>query len=425
MPADTPKVSVTLQTLIDKGLLDGLPLSFSAFCFDQMKEWDLLFPAERSYFERLFGLLDRSSPSAVAQLFQPIREIERKMGLNEKTFPKGRFTLEQVDFLNRNPFYPEWRAAVAKVFAQLDPPLDAEIARSGHARLAIVIAPSQLPADPDRMWTRFEGRGKRVAVQAPERAEEFVPLLLTGQEQASGAPTIAQLFAGGKKGGAYTSWIVEAGAAVSRLGGGSTPLVKYSYQSLENYRQRLMREVRGLVDAQAIPGPRQLSQHLKQMQILTSEGDLAKDPILAEFARAILLSGNGTLLINNTFVEWATVQAVRRARPSVAVVGFGIRNKIKPFSSLLIYADQEATSPIPSQMDTLGSYVDLEVFYQYIWQEFEKYAEYRNNTAYLFVGDGMEEMMVVAPGDFPLLTAAEPLKLPAVFQHLKDWLSLS
>lgn len=424
MPADTPKVSAALQALIDKGLLEGLPLSFSAFCFDQMKDWDLLFPAEHSYFERLFGLLDRSSPPAVAQLFQPIREIERKMGMNEKTFPKGRFTLEQVDFLNRNPFYPEWRAAVAKVFAQLDPPLDAGISRGGHARLAIVIAPSQLPADPDRMWTRFEGRGKRVAVTAPERAEEFLSLLLTGQEQAHAAPTIAQLFAAGKKGGAYTSWIVEAGSDVSRLGDGSTPLVKYSYESLEKYRQRLMLEVRSMVDAQAIRGPRQLSERLKQMKILTSEGDLAKDPILAEFARAILLSGNGTLLINNTFVEWATVQAVRRARPSVAVVGFGIRNKIKPFSSLLIYADQETTSPIPSQMDTLGSYVDLEVFYQYIWQEFEKYAEYRNNTAYLFVGDGMEEMMVVAPADFPLLTAAGPLKLDNVFQHLKDWLSL-
>ena len=30
--------------------------------------------------------------------------------------------------------------------------------------------------------------------------------------------------------------------------------------------------------------------------------------------RSVLLSGNGTLLINNTFVEWATVQAVRRAK---------------------------------------------------------------------------------------------------------------
>jgi len=160
------------------------------------------------------------------------------------------------------------------------------------------------------------------------------------------------------------------------------------------------------------------------MKILASEGDVAKDPILAEFARAILLSGNGTLLINNTFVEWATLQAVRRARPSVALVGFGIRNKVKPFSSLLIYADQESSNPIPSQMDTLGTYVDLEVFYQYIWQECEKYAEYRTNTAYLFVGDGMEEMLAIAPADFPLLTAAGPFTLPAVFRHLKDWLGV-
>src|SRR5215470_19227986 len=130
----------------------------------------------------------------------------------------------------------------------------------------------------------------------------------------------------------------------------------------------------------------------------------------------------GTLLINNTFVEWAVVQAVRRARPSLALISFGIRNKVKPFSSLLIYADQEAVSPIPSQMDVLGSYVDLEVLYQYVWQEFEKYAEYRRNTAYLFVGDGMDEMLAIGPADFPLLSAAGPQKLPAVFSHLKEWL---
>jgi hypothetical protein len=344
--------------------------------------------------------------------------------MSQKTWPKGQFTLAQVDFLNRNPYYAEWRAAVAKVFAQLDPLLDAQVARSGHARLVIVIAPPQLPADPDRMWTRLGERGKRIQVQSPERLEEFLPMLLTGEEQGRGAPTIAGLFAAGKKGGAYSSWIVEAGGGLSRLGAERAGVIKYSYQSMETYRKRLMREVQTVVDAQEIPGPRQLSARLKQMKILASEGALAHDPILAEFARAILLSGNGTLLINNTFVEWATVQAVRRARPSVAVVGFGIRNKVKPFSSLLIYADQDATNPIPSQMDTLGSYVDLEVFYQYIWQEFEKYAEYRNNTAYLFVGDGMEEMMVIAPPDFPLLTAAAPMKLPAVFLHLKDWLSV-
>jgi hypothetical protein len=407
---------------IDKRLLERLPVSFSSYCLDQMKDWDLLFPAERSYFERLFSLLDRSGPEAVDRLFGPLRELEPQMGVNEKTFPKGQFSLEQVDFLNRNPHYSEWRGAITKVFAQIDPLLDAEVARRNHARLVVAVAPSQLPADPDRMWTRFAGRGKRVAIEMPDRAEAFLPLLLTGQER--GGASIADLFVSRKNGGAYTSWIVESGSSLSRIGADSAPVVKYSYQALEPYRQRLMKEVQSVVDAQEVPGPRQLSARLKQMKILASEGDLARDPILAEFARAILLSGNGTLLINNTFVEWATVQAVRRARPSVTLVGFGIRNKIKPFSSLLIFADQNATNPIPSQMDTLGSYVDLEVFWQYIWQEFEKYAEYRNSTAYLFVGDGMEEMLVIAPQDCPLLSAPSSLKLPAVFAQMKEWLGL-
>jgi hypothetical protein len=42
----------------------------------------------------------------------------------------------------------------------------------------------------------------------------------------------------------------------------------------------------------------------------------------------------------------------------------------------------------------------------------------------LFVGDGMEEMLVIAPADFPLLSSAGPVKLPAVFAHLKDWLGV-
>ena len=40
------------------------------------------------------------------------------MGVNEKNWPKGQFTLEQVDFLNRNAHYPEWREAVSAVFAR-------------------------------------------------------------------------------------------------------------------------------------------------------------------------------------------------------------------------------------------------------------------------------------------------------------------
>ena len=425
MSTGTPKVSSALQELIDKGVLERLPVSFSAFTFSQIADWDLLFPAERSYYERLFGLLDRSDAAEVDKLLAPVRELERRMGINEKVWPKRQFTLEQVDFLNRNALYPEWRAAVASVFARVDPLLDAEIARAGHSRLVVVISPAEITVNPDRMWLRIQNRGKRIALDPPEKLEDYLPLLFTGQPRTKRAPTIAELYArAGKDRAQYAAWIVEAENSLASWGGGRR-VVTCSYGQLEAYRRRLMTDVNHMVTAEKISGPHQLSQRLKQMKVLASEGEIAHDAVLAEFARAVLLAGNGTLLINNTFVEWATVQAVRRAKPSVMISSFSIRNKMKPFSSLLIYADQDEVNPTPTQTDTHGTYVDLEIFHQYLWQEFEKYAEYRQNTAYLFVADGAEQMLAIAPPDFPLQSTPAPLTLDRVFQSCEQWLNLS
>jgi len=162
-----------------------------------------------------------------------------------------------------------------------------------------------------------------------------------------------------------------------------------------------------------------LGARLKKMRLMPGEGPLGADPVLAEFTRAVLLAGNGTLLINNTFVEWAALQAIRRARPTLVVANFGIRNKMKPFSSLLIHADPEKTNPIPTQADTLGTYVDLEILYLYIWQEFEKYAEYARNTVHLFCAAGMDEALVIAPADFSLRDKMSASELIAA---AKDWL---
>ncbi len=398
-------VSPVLERAITGGVFDRLPVTFGTFVFDQVKDWDRLFPAEKSYFERLFGLLERSEPKTVDGLFTSLRTAEQSMGVNEKVWPKRQFTLDQVDFLNRNPQYPQWRRAVAEIFAKLDPLLDEEVARKGRPRLVVVVSPAELPVGPDRMWLRLRAHGRRVPVEQTER-------LLAGFRALAAA-------AAAKAQSRYDTWIVAAGDSDALPGA-----VSMSYERLAAYRTRLMGEVNRLVRAEDIKGPRQLGARLKELRISAQEAAIADDPVLAEFVRAVLLAGNGTLLINNTFAEWATVQAVRRARPTVAIVGFGIRNKVKPFSSLLIYADQEATNPIPTQMDTLGSYVDLEVFYQYLWQEFEKYAEYRRNTAYLFVAEQMDEMFLIAPPDFPLPAAAAPIGMPRVFDHAKAWLNL-
>jgi hypothetical protein len=423
MASTTPKTSPVIEKLIEAGLFDRLPVTFSTYFYDQVRNWEFLFPAEQSYYERLFGLLNRCAPAELDTLFADLREAERTMGVTDAVWPKRTFTLQQVDFLNRSPHYPEWRKAVSAVFAKLDPTLDKETAAHGRPRVVVVLSPAEIPAGPDRLWMRIRQHGKQIPLDIPADADDYLPLLLTGRPRAAAAPSIADRIAAAERAAPYSSWSVEAGDS---LAGVSTHpgVVRLSYQRLADYRARLQKQVQQVVEGERVPGPQQLSARLKQMQMRPGEADLAGDPLLGEFARAILLSGNGTLLINNTFVEWASVQAIRRARPAVTLISYGIRNKIKPFSSLLIYADQETSNPIPTQADVLGSYVDLEIFHQYIWQEFMKYAEYRGNTAFLFVAQGTDEMLAIAPPDFPLWSAPRPHRLETVFTAMKDWLAL-
>jgi hypothetical protein len=102
------------------------------------------------------------------------------------------------------------------------------------------------------------------------------------------------------------------------------------------------------------------------------------------------------------------------------LISFGVLNKLKPFSSMLVYSDQETASPIPDQMDSLGTYLTSTNIF---WQEFEKYAEYRNNMAYPFLADGLEELLCIAPPDFPLLSAKKPLKLQEIFAGAKGYVT--
>jgi hypothetical protein len=259
--------------------------------------------------------LVRSEQKLVEEMFEPLRVVERKMGVNEKVWTKQQFTLDQVDFLNRSEHYPEWRRVIADIFSRLNPLLDEEVVRAGHPRLVIVTCPAELPVGPDRMWMRFKKHGKMVRLDL--RAgddEDFLPRLLTGDNRSARQKTLPELYAARKANSPHDAWMVEAGRALSPL---TTPaptgLVKLSYEALQGYRARLMKEVDKVLKTQDIPGPRQLGAKLKQLRVLPSENEAASDQALAEFMRSVLLSGNGTLLINNTFVEWATVQAVRRA----------------------------------------------------------------------------------------------------------------
>lgn len=419
------KVSPKLQQFIDDGLFKRLPPTFATYSFDRVKEWPKLFPAEQDYFERLFGLLARSEDAAVDRLFAPLFAVEEKMGVDGDTWSRREFTLEHVDFLQRNRHLAEWRATIANIFAEIDPLLDQEVARNGRPRLVIVLSPSDLPMGPDRMWQRLQDKGKLIQLDLGEGdpLPDYLAKLLSGAPRSERASTLFDL-QGAQAEHPFDAWLVEASDPVHRLAQTIDGWTGLSFDRLAELRQILMEQVNNMVTREQIPGPRQLGEKLQRMNPGALNRAAGRDPVLRDFLQSVLLNGNGTLLINNTFVEWTTMQAIRRAKPALIASSFGIRNKVKPFSSLLIYSDQEETNPIPTQADMLGSYVDLEIFYEYIYNECEKYAEYRRNTGYLFVGEGMDAMLAVGPGDFPFLLDDRTRKLEDVFDEARQWLRL-
>src|SRR4029078_4690827 len=97
------------------------------------------------------------------------------------------------------------------------------------------------------------------------------------------------------------------------------------------------------------------------LQIVPPAGTLLHAPeILVAFVRDVLLTGNGTLLMNNTFDEGAAVQAPRRAQPRVFVTRFGVRDRLKPFSSMVLFSQPRAADRIPVAQDPAGSFIDGE-----------------------------------------------------------------
>lgn len=171
-----------------------------------------------------------------------------------------------------------------------------------------------------------------------------------------------------------------------------------SYSRLAEYRQKLTDAIYAKV-LSGLRSPLELAAYFKTLEIRPNEGlTLYSDSLVLAFIRDIFLTGNGTLIINNTFVEWAAVRALRRAQPRVLVARFGVRDKMKPFSSLLLFSKPRPTDQIPILQDPLGSFIDAELLAYYIWLNAESAPPYRGRTLYLLLAEGVDEMVAVGPG---------------------------
>jgi hypothetical protein len=428
-----------------QAVFDGLPATIAAFILVELQKWATLFDAERRYQQALLDQLSRLPKPELVRTTAGIARVEAAAGCDR--IARGnpvRFQDEAQALLRKRQLLPAWRKEIDGFFAAIDPALDAQLfPPDAPRRLVVQLYGSGIAVQSDRLWSRFKDTGIRVPLNlAGSQGSEAFLRALFGTRDDGGMPLLAAQ-PGSAGGSPLDSWVIESHealhqlcdeAAVRRQGSRTAPaatgpadgrLIGLSYERLRAYRDELTRALYSKIES-GVESPQAFAAYARSLRIAPGPNVLLhSDGVLQAFVRDLLLTGNGTLFVNNTFVEWAAVQALRRAQPRLLVTRFGVRDKLKPFSSLLLFSQPRASDQIPLIEDPVGSFIDVEQLSYYVWLNAEKSPAYRGRTLYLFLAEGIDEMLAVR-SDGPIArTAVTPAaSLPDVCATMAHWLGV-
>ena len=317
---------------------------------------------------------------------------------------------------------PAWRQQVDRVFQAVQPEIDARLYPPDRPRRVVVVVYGRgIAIQRDKLWARLRAGGVRIPLrlEAAATPEMFLRALFAAGDRslltALGAPD--------------ASWLVDAGEPLLTLaesdGGPAGPVTGLSSARLRGYREDLARALYKKV-TEGVSGPQELASYARALEAPPPPGAvLGADPRVGGFVRDVLLGGNGALLVSNTFVEWAAVQALRRAEPRLLVARFGVREKMKAFSSLLLFASARPTDQVPVVEDPFGSFVDVAQLAYYVWLQAEKSAAYRGKTLYLFLAEGLDEMLAVRSDAAAPSPISAPVGLNDVRATMAAWLGVT
>jgi len=414
-----------------KGLVERLPVTFRPFINQQLNDWEKLFPFEQTNLVRILGYLEGLDARQLNQLLGPLRELEARMHVEQWPFSTRGETIENASYLARSPYYAEWRREVQKVFDEIDrgaPPAPGPGATKG--RLILIILPATLPINPQTIWESWQGMGRKIALdlEGASSKRSFSELLFEGTGHPPAIPGFLKVLSQKPGHSASDLWILDAASDLSAIlpemtpAGASLPSAIFlSYSQLkplrDAFREHLNAIPKDLVDADAVVAT------LRQADLSAwCPAEIANQPRVREFLRALFLSGNGSVVFSNSFVEWAASEAFRRARPQVLIARFGTRYRPKPFTSVAVLEDQEKANPLPEVDDPEGSAVDAEILSRYIWLAASRHAEY-SEALCLCVAEGAPVAYAIGPPGNPLWRERQPVKMERISLALSDWVA--
>src|SRR4249919_1219580 len=412
-------------------LLARLPATVHAFIVLELQKWPTLFAAERRYQTALLDELARFQRPDLQQATAGITRIETEAGCDKIARGNpGRFQDEAQALLRKRKLLPDWRKEIDAFFQRLDPALEAHLyPPDAPRRLVVQIYGSGIGVQTEKLWHRFKGTGFRVPLNLEDaRGPETFLRKLFGAADGRTAALFSALKEA-ERSNPLHAWFLECQDALHGLCSPGTfgdALAGLSYERLRTYRDELTRALYSKIQS-GVESPQAFAAYARALKIAPApDALLHSNEVLQAFVRDVLLTGNGTLFVNNTFVEWAAVQAIRRAQPRVLVTRYGVRDKLKPFSSLLLFSQPRESDQIPLIEDPLGSFIDVEQLSYYVWLNAEKSAAYRKKTLYLFLAEGLDEMLAVRSDmTGPAATSVTQASLPDVCATMAQWLGIS
>src|SRR5271165_565101 len=289
-------------------LLSRLPRTFVPALNEQTKNWDLLFPAERRTISAQMDWLGRLPPREFHNLFEPINALEGRMALPAWNPSTPRVSIDDTGVLVRSPLYPQWRAAVGKVFETIDGGVKTGNALPARNRLIVCTMPSGVPPRTGPVWPALEEKGKWVSLERP--FADLLPSLYGGVAARQAPPDLEPV---------ERTWLFEYDPLLTRAA--ATPATALSFDELGPLRRQFLARLNSInKDLRALD---HAYEDLRRFDLRSS----LRAPFtteVAEFIRNLFLSGNGALLFGNSFVQWGASEALRRVQPQAMFCRFGI-----------------------------------------------------------------------------------------------------
>jgi hypothetical protein len=380
-----------------------LPGTFAAAVHDQLHQWEFLFPAERRQLGAQLDWLSGLSAAEFDRLFAPLVAIEGRMALGLRD-PAAGLGVRDVGILARSPLYPQWRIAVADLFDKIDTAAAPSVPLRTAPRLLVEILPPAAALAREASWPGLAERGAWISLDRP--FGEILPALAA----AIAARVCPPAFEGIER-----TWLFECGTEFATLANATV----LSWDALETLRREFLRRFNSVQrDLRSVDAT---SEDLRHADIGHLAGPaIAANPRVREFLRSVLLSGNGSLVFANSFVEWGASEALRRAQPQALIASFGMRRKLKPFSSLVLFEDQNRSNPVPDSDDPSGSLVDAVLLAEYIHLAAERVDCYPGHTVTLLTAVDWNRALVLTPHAPAFAVPATPDQLT---KFVLDWLA--